>query len=1337
MNNNRNSEYIVKKNNTAGNSIVSNFFLLIKQFFYCFFRSIVFSLVVIITANAAYKTEKTANDHLTFFNFLMQHGDLPVEYLDSLYIANASLQNELPEEIAYPVFSVLEVEKKFPLARRLVHSYTAHTDLNHFVSYFEGIEYINQKRMTQLKTTPLFSWLLKEYGSCYYQSESDTTVLLTITIGGMLYDIKCRAENDPVAKLVLEFLNHPYVKSTHAASTDKQFFLTKYTHYLSQLFSFQPTELSFSERLGLLKDSPCTQEENRQKRLFKLKKQGYSYKKDYIFISYELDENGDKKPIYSDSIILPVKKSQKLLDADYPILKRSDNKSITVNGLKIAALFTAGLSLLPAANAYIPSTTSSSQCSITDGCSPQDYQLLSNGNFASALQKNATGCFQLTENITLNTQHNLPVFPTCDNSFSGILKTGDYAIHSGNNNNTLFGCINKAKITGNFNLCVDDPVHNPPVIAGQALHENILTVQQTDNCKTQYPMLGNITGDYNQVTFTGVPGEARTTNDAGVIATHISGDHNIIRAQKSHLFDTPVVSIAGGRNNTYYQQDMKITRFTKGKLPDNKLLVADSFTGNQTTVVQQNIDAKFLTSGTHIPNQNAIGIKNGTVNTFTIDSSVTVNPPETIRITNTSDNHLQRSVIKNHGRFEIFRDDKWQAVCESTLNQKTAHAACKSLGYKEAKDEGTRIALRNVLPVNKLQSNPIHINRECTGYERHLEQCNIANATISGCPGNMEAVLSCSHDIARSPTFVRLTDYTSNHPDRFDTTNTGTGRIEHHNGKTVCSHGFTSMDAQVACYSMGFNGGEKIYLQQAPLSKAISQLGFQWNCLGNETELLSCPTYNFNLNDYNCTHQNDVILKCNTRPLSLDVVNFRLTDRHSISESRANLSSTGFGRLEMLVNNNSSEYVSFCDENVDSQLVEIICNKFGFDSGRKFYSTADPLLPIAGFDGEDGRGRRLLCANNNITNCTTTEGFFEECSRPYMNSVLWCTNLEDSRNNISLVENICPEMQTTTILVSGSYNLISNCKDNYCPVRLWDADRTTVSDDFYKLCNGTQQLHTIRSEDWLAMWNHRCSAKTDNCDSCHLPGEQTLRIVADNHQPNGVLLISHQTYSDNTEPLNTQELILINRPYSAEAPQILRSVDQNLITGARPVNYIITEQQLMGLYSINNTNTQLFWSSLEHSNGVYHTQTLPVNGKPLLLTDNSIFVQERNSSTIKQYALSRTTNNNVVMFNIDDSVYEDITLPETISDVFAATLKNDQLSLAATLTHDKVYSAATDENSVKQIYLVHYDIIKKTWSYTTEAAHNVTSDNIYDHSLFIDDNSQIRFLSNKYVSIPK
>ena len=461
MNTKKASKHITKKNNI--NHLFISFLLLIKQFINCFMHKLltipigledtgfaftktlvikalrriklsilkfneyitlclVLGFVATVTTSTASNGERTAAHHLTSFHFLQQNNQIPVTYLFSVYMANYALKNELSTKRLHPFFSMLHAEKKPDLTKKPLHPPSASNDLNKIFFYKEKEEYIDQKKMIPLVKIPLFSWLLKEYGPLnYHDQSSDTTFQLTITIGGMLYDLEHRTKNnDPIAMLVLEFLKKPYVKITCSESSDSQSWLSKGYKFISKLLFSKSAELSFSEKLMLLTNSPYTDDQYKLQRFFELKQKGYDYQQDYTFTSYEPDENGIYFPVSSDDIIRPIEELKQLLSTDYPLLNNSDDIPATTNIMgikfsngnfsKIAALMTTGMCLLPTVHATMTSTIPPSQCKTDGSCNLQNAYPLYDNNFNTALQNNPTGCFVLAEDITLNTQHQLPIF---------------------------------------------------------------------------------------------------------------------------------------------------------------------------------------------------------------------------------------------------------------------------------------------------------------------------------------------------------------------------------------------------------------------------------------------------------------------------------------------------------------------------------------------------------------------------------------------------------------------------------------------------------------------------------------------------------------------------------------------------------------------------------------------------------------------------------------------------------------------------------------------------------------------------------------------------------------
>ncbi|MCY4330140.1 MAG: scavenger receptor cysteine-rich domain-containing protein, partial [Endozoicomonadaceae bacterium] len=1185
----------------------------------------------------------------------------------------------------------LKIEKKSSITRESLRTDTLFKDLNNLTTLSERVGYINKNRTIPLTEFPVFSWLLKEY-SLFYDEDKSVSASLN-TISGMLYDLLCRAENnnDAVAKLVLVFLNRP-VKISLSEQTNSHSLLTRCKKYFSEFLFTKKTEKSFSEQLTLLTSSPYTEEKYKQQKLLKLINAGYQYNKNYTFTSYEPDENGKNISDPSDHIVLPAEQSQQLLNVDYPVLGNPDD-TFNRAGVKfldnyltqITALATLSMFFLPAANAFATSATPSSQCTTNIVCGPHNTYPLHKAEFALNLKRNPKGCFVLGQNITLNQYHQIPGFNNCNLPFSGEFNTGDYTLSFESTAGPIFGCIDQATIKGNFNFCTDNNQQTVPVISYRVLNNNTINIQQADSCETQRPAFSNIAGNRNQIIFSGNSKEIRVASGAGIVARQVSGNNNTITIMQGKSHNSPAVFTVGGNYNTYYQQDMSMTRFTDSVLADNKLFTAERFTGKDTNIVQNNINATLFTVNEGISNKRIPDTQNAQPNIFSTNANINVLPiQDSVRLTNISDNSVQRTILKNNGRIEISKDNNWQSVCEDTLDQKSAHAICKILGYREAESEGLRLSFKQKLPTTKLKSSPIHLNKQCTGYERDLQDCNTTAIDTSACRQNEEAFLSCHNRIITHPAHppFRLTDHTSNRTDRFDTTNTGIGRLELKTSSqfsTVCSYRLFDSAATNICNIMGFNGGNKFYTQSSPLP--IGQI-LASNVTLQEGGLLH---WTVAPGDHNCNDQTDLVLKCNPR-VRKPFTNFRLADRHSIDEHRANTLSTGLGRLEWLtIIHDVNQFLAYCPENIDENAAQALWKNMGFDSGSKSHLTAKPLPPDNNLDNEGGRGRSVLCTDPNPENCIRSKGSLNKCSQPFTNVVLWCKHNDSSIENIPLEPKNCSSNQNqilsvTTTLFSGSYDMTGFCKINNCPFKLWNINSAELSDSIRQQCGHTQQLDITNRDDWLTAWNTRCKHNSAH-RNCHLPYEQLLGLVAKDIKYNEVLLISRQTHPDN-ETINAQGLVLVSKLFSNEIPQVLDAVSEELTTGILPVDHIITEGHLISIYpSEDNTSVQLFWSPLENSNKTYHAQTYNINGTPLVLTQDSVFIKNMSSQSITRHAIDSTTNHNIINFNLNHLPSDNILLPESIVNAFTGTVKDGWL-----------YLSATDNHNNGQIYIISYNL---------------------------------------------
>ncbi|XP_078382712.1 scavenger receptor cysteine-rich domain-containing protein DMBT1-like [Oculina patagonica] len=154
-----------------------------------------------------------------------------------------------------------------------------------------------------------------------------------------------------------------------------------------------------------------------------------------------------------------------------------------------------------------------------------------------------------------------------------------------------------------------------------------------------------------------------------------------------------------------------------------------------------------------------------------------------------------------------------------------------------------------------------------------------------------------------------------------------TGRVEiFHNKRwgTICDHGWDITDASVVCRQLGFPKATQAY------SGATHGLGLGpiWMddvaCIGGESNIDDCS--HRGLRNHNCTHSQDVSVKCSSVRLANGGANY--------------------GRVEVCVNGN---WGTVCDDYWDINDANVVCRQLGFSSassapiGAAYGQGSDPI----------------------------------------------------------------------------------------------------------------------------------------------------------------------------------------------------------------------------------------------------------------------------------------------------------------------------------------------------------------------------------------------------------
>ncbi|MCY4328864.1 MAG: hypothetical protein OXC48_02080 [Endozoicomonadaceae bacterium] len=597
------------------NKLIISFLLLSRQFFYyrvcksfIITSCITFSLILTITGDAlSSEAEVTtsSSDHQpsNLYDFLINYQHAPVEFINSFYRLT-DVETTAPSVKRVPVFTVTTYTEKDQKQTDSPHNPVTvlpeSKKFNNGFSIHDLISLIDHQKARPLSNSFLFDYLLKRYGFVYYQDENDTIKTLTITIGGMLSNLKQSAQqHDPAATLVLAFLEEPfYATSSSSKVNGPQSFFSPW-RYLTTIFAAPKSKLSFSERFNKLSGVKEIYYFTRAKTLFSLKQQGYEHQKNHRFTTYELDESGEIIPVVSDDLVPGYAEMQEMQDAIASDRKRSlapsEKRGISSSLktlAKVALITGVFCTAMMGASARV---TAPPKCSSDGNCQAQSGTPLFARNFFQTLAGNPTDNFRMVEDINLNDADSLPLFPNCSRPFSGSLTTGNFTLNAADSTAPLFGCVRDATFEGNINLC-GSGVTPAPVLADQVCSGNTLAVQQSRWCSTLRPVASHIIGNNNRISLIGIPSEHATkgARGAGIIAAEVSGHNNRITLKNAgDLYDTPVADQVSGSNNLFYQQNVNASINADSHFSSNEKMVANHFTGKDNSIKQHRVNVAF------------------------------------------------------------------------------------------------------------------------------------------------------------------------------------------------------------------------------------------------------------------------------------------------------------------------------------------------------------------------------------------------------------------------------------------------------------------------------------------------------------------------------------------------------------------------------------------------------------------------------------------------------------------------------------------------------------------------------------------------------------------------
>ncbi|PKK17632.1 lysyl oxidase-like 3 [Columba livia] len=141
------------------------------------------------------------------------------------------------------------------------------------------------------------------------------------------------------------------------------------------------------------------------------------------------------------------------------------------------------------------------------------------------------------------------------------------------------------------------------------------------------------------------------------------------------------------------------------------------------------------------------------------------------------------------GRVEVLKSSEWGTICDDRWNLLSASVVCRELGFGSAKEALTGARMGQ-------GTGPIHMNEvQCLGTEKSLWSCPFKNITQEDCKHTEDAAVRCN-----VPYMGFLQIRLAGGRTAFE------GRVEVKRGSkwgTVCSDGWTTKEAMVACRQLG------------------------------------------------------------------------------------------------------------------------------------------------------------------------------------------------------------------------------------------------------------------------------------------------------------------------------------------------------------------------------------------------------------------------------------------------------------------------------------------------------------------------------------------------------
>ncbi|NXR10572.1 LOX3B oxidase, partial [Semnornis frantzii] len=148
------------------------------------------------------------------------------------------------------------------------------------------------------------------------------------------------------------------------------------------------------------------------------------------------------------------------------------------------------------------------------------------------------------------------------------------------------------------------------------------------------------------------------------------------------------------------------------------------------------------------------------------------------------------------GRVEVLKSSQWGTICDDRWNLLSASVVCRELGFGSAKEALTGARMGQGM-------GPIHLNEvQCLGTEKSLWSCPFKNITQEDCKHTEDAAVRCNIPYMGYETLIRLSGGRSRFEGRVEVALGADDGDQTHWG-LVCGEGWGTLEAMVACRQLG------------------------------------------------------------------------------------------------------------------------------------------------------------------------------------------------------------------------------------------------------------------------------------------------------------------------------------------------------------------------------------------------------------------------------------------------------------------------------------------------------------------------------------------------------